>query len=172
MTVCPSCGHQNIAGADQCEDCGSSLAQVSDLQPVPAQDEGVLGDHISVLSPCVPMIVNPDTAVGDVLQVLVDNSIGCVLVVEDDEVVGVFSERDALMRLGVRYADLLDRPVSEFMTESPETLELGDKIAFALHKMDIGGYRHIPILDDGRISGIISVRDILGHLTRELLSKS
>ena len=56
------------------------------------------------------------------------------------------------------------------MTESPETLEADDKIAFALHKMDVGGYRHIPILSDGEISGIISVRDILGHLTRELLT--
>jgi CBS domain-containing protein len=172
MTVCPSCGQQNIAGADQCEGCGSSLARVSDLHSTSAPDERVLGDHISVLSPRVPMIVKPNTPVGDVLQVLVENSIGCVLVVEDDEVVGVFSERDALMRLGTRYADLVDRPVSEFMTVSPETQEMDDKIAFALHKMDVGGYRHIPILDDGEISGIISVRDILGHLTRELLSKS
>lgn len=170
MTLCPSCGQQNIAGTDQCEGCGSSLAEVSGLKPTTAQDEGVLGDRINVLAVRPPMIVEPSTPVGDVLQVLVDNSIGCVLVVEADQVVGIFSERDALMRLGTRYADLLDRPVSEFMTESPETLELNDKIAFALHKMDVGGYRHIPILDEGKITGIISVRDILGHLTREVLS--
>jgi CBS domain-containing protein len=170
MTLCPSCGQQNIAGTDQCDGCGSSLAEVSDLAPTSAQDQGVLGDRINVLSPRKPLIVDPNTSIGDVLQVLVDNSIGCVLIVEDEQVVGIFSERDALMRLSTRYADLVDRPVSEFMTESPETLDIDDKIAFALHKMDVGDYRHIPILDEGKIAGIISVRDILGHLTREVLS--
>jgi CBS domain-containing protein len=170
MTLCPSCGQQNIAGDDQCESCGSSLAEVSNLKPTSAHEEGVLGDRIRVLSPRTPMIAAPDTPVGDVLQVLVDNSIGCVLIVEDEQVIGIFSERDALMRLGTHYADLVDRPVNEFMTDSPGTLELKDKIAFALHKMNVGGYRHIPILDEGKISGIISVRDILGHLTRRALA--
>ncbi|MCA9099844.1 MAG: CBS domain-containing protein [Pirellulales bacterium] len=170
MTVCPSCGQQNIAGVDVCEACGSSLAEVANAQPTSYEDAGVLGDPIRVLPPQSPTIVAPSAPIGDVLHVLVDNSVGCVLVVEDDEIVGIFSERDALMRLNVRYADLLDRPVSEFMTSSPETLKLDDKIAFALHRMDVGGYRHVPILDEHRIAGIVSVRDILGHLTRHVIT--
>ncbi len=54
------------------------------------------------------------------------------------------------------------------MTRSVETLELDDRIAFALHKMDVGGYRHIPVLRDGRVTGIISVRDILNYITARL----
>ena len=119
MTICPSCGQQNIAGADACDGCGSSLAEVSNYQPTAIEEEGVLGDRISVLTVRPPMIAEPDTPVGDVLQVLVDNSIGCVLIVEDGEIVGVFSERDALMRLG--------RPLCRFARPSRERVH--DRVA-------------------------------------------
>ncbi len=81
---------------------------------------------------------------------------------------GVFSERDALMKLNIDSATLADRPVREFMTLGPETLQTSDKIAFAIHRMDLGGYRHIPILDHGAIIGIISIRDILDYLTAHI----
>ena len=45
-------------------------------------------------------------------------------------------------------------PISELMTPNPEALDLDDKIAFALHKMDVGHYRHVPLLDDGRVAHI------------------
>ena len=54
------------------------------------------------------------------------------------------------------------------MTSPVETLELDDRVAFALHKMDLGGYRHLPVLSEGRVTGIISVRDILNHITKAL----
>ena len=65
--------------------------------------------------------------------------------------VGIFSERDALMRLNVDAAQLAGRPMREFMTASPDTLETDAPIAFALHKMDVGGYRHMPIMTDGKV---------------------
>jgi CBS domain-containing protein len=94
--------------------------------------------------------------------------IGCIIVVDGQTVAGIFSERDALLRLGVDAPQLWDRPIREFMTPQPETLEADDKIAFALHKMDVGGYRHVPILKDGRLEGVISVRDILRYLTQRI----
>jgi len=175
MSTCPACGFNNTPGADVCEKCGSSLDFLSEPVPSSLVEERLLTDEIRDLNPRKPLIVAPDARVGDVLQILVDQGIGCVLVVdphreEGDQLVGIFSERDALMRLGVRYADLLDRPISEFMTGTPETLSLGDKIAFALHKMDLGGYRHVPILDGKQIAGVISVRDIMRYLADGLLS--
>jgi len=86
-------------------------------------------------------------------------------------VAGIFTERDALVKLNVRAAELRGRPVSEFMTRSVETLELSDRIAFALQKMDVGGYRHIPILHQGRVTGIVSVRRILDYITAALGGK-
>jgi CBS domain-containing protein len=92
------------------------------------------------------------------------------LIVEHDKAVGIFSERDALMRLGVNYANLTSRPIRDFMTPNPETVNLTDRIAFALHKMDLGGYRHIPVLDEGQVTGVISVRDILRYISEDLIA--
>ena len=57
------------------------------------------------------------------------------------------------------------------MTADPVTLETSDKIAFALHKMNVGGYRHLPILFDGKLAGVISIRDILRYLTERIAAR-
>jgi len=88
---------------------------------------------------------------------------------DDEELVGIFTERDALFRINTDADELGDRPIANYMTPSPQTLEITDKIAFALHRMDVGGYRHIPVLTDGRVSGVISVRDILRYISDHLL---
>ncbi len=168
MIVCPDCGHENILGADECEECRQSLSQLSSSVPASDIERSLLKDSIHVLAPRRPLTVTPTTPIGDVLHILVDESIGCVLVVEDEQIVGIFSERDALMRLNVSATELMDKPVSQFMTPSPETLEESDKIAFALHKMDLGGYRHVPILAGGKVTGVISIRDILRYLTEHV----
>lgn len=110
------------------------------------------------------------TKVSEVLDTLVTYGIGCVFILDaQDRIIGVFSERDVLLKLGVQFADCLDRPVSDFMTENPESISESARIAFAVHKMDIGGYRHLPILDGARkAKGVISVRDILGYVTSKL----
>ena len=172
MTVCPDCGHQNIPGEDVCESCGQSLTSLSKPKPSNTLGQHILKDRIDALPPREPVSVAPTTKVGDVLQLLVDKHIGCVLVVEDGRLVGIFSERDALFRLNTEAADLNDHPISQFMTESPSTLELNDKIAFAVHKMALGGYRHIPILTDGRPTGVISIRDVLRYTTEKLQAYS
>ncbi len=57
------------------------------------------------------------------------------------------------------------------MTPDPETLSIDDKIAYALHMMDLGGYRHIPVRDEfDKISGVVSVRDILRYITEDLVA--
>jgi CBS domain-containing protein len=111
--------------------------------------------------------------VRDVLKLLVDRSIGCVLVVDGGKLAGIFSERDALLRLNVDAQALGHEPVSKYMTSPVESLGLEDRIAFSLHKMDIGGYRHIPILgEDGQPCGVISIRDILRYMTTTILTAS
>jgi CBS domain-containing protein len=118
-----------------------------------------------------PVMVSPGTSVGDVLKLLVDRRIGCVLVAESDKLVGIFRERDVLLRLNVNAARLASAPISEVMTPNPESLDLDDKIAFALHKMDVGHYRHVPLLDDGRVAAVVSARDILRFITAGLVSR-
>lgn len=172
LVTCPFCGYAVIEGADECDECGHSLVHLSRPQPASQAEERILQDRIRLLEPRVPIVVDPQTCLADVLELLCNKRIGCVVVAQAGQLLGIFSERDALMRLSTRYADLLDRPVAEFMTHAPETLGPDDKIAFALHRMDLGGYRHIPILTDGELTGIISVRDILRYVNDRILCEA
>ncbi len=169
MTLCPFCGHQNLPGADECDECRHSLTHLSRPRPRSEAEKRIVTDRIRALQPRPPLVVNPSTQVSDVLDLLVRERIGCVVVADQGRPLGIFSERDALMRLGTRYEGLLDRPISEFMTPSPETLSPDDKIAYALHRMDLGGFRHIPLVLDGQVMGVISVRDILRYVTQQVL---
>jgi CBS domain-containing protein len=170
MTTCPYCGELNVEGTDACEKCQQPLDAASKSKPRSKLEQSILRDGVFMLAPRQPIVVQPSTKVADVLEMLVGYSIGCVVVVEDDQPVGIFSERDALNRLGEEAINLGERPISEFMTPSPVTIESDAKIALALHKMDIGGYRHMPIVADGRVTGVISIRDILDYITANLLA--
>ena len=57
------------------------------------------------------------------------------------------------------------RPAAEFMTANPESVTADDTLAKALHKMDVGRYRHLPVIDDGKPVGIIAVQDLVRHIT-------
>ncbi|MBX3411763.1 MAG: CBS domain-containing protein [Pirellulales bacterium] len=170
MANCPACGYENIDGVDTCERCESPMEFLSKPQPKSWIERSILKDQIAALCPRKPLIVAPTTPVAEVLQIMVEKKIGCVLIVENDKAAGIFSERDALMRLGANYAALTPRPIREFMTSNPETVTMTDRIAFALHKMDLGGYRHIPVLDNEKVVGVISVRDILRYISEDLLA--
>jgi CBS domain-containing protein len=170
MTDCPYCGHENIDGADECDACQQPLYHLSKPQPRSPLERAVQKDRIRTLSPRAPVSVSPQTRVGEVLDLLIRESIGCVLVQQGRELVGIFTERDALLKLNTQADELRDRPISEFMTAKVEALDQDDRIAFALHKMDLGGYRHVPIRSGDRVTGVVSVRDILRHLTSIILA--
>jgi CBS domain-containing protein len=144
MTLCPYCGYENIAGADVCDECEQPLADLYLPTPATAVERRLLKDRIRLLSPKTPIAVSPSTPVRDVLRTMVERKIGCVVVVDGGKPVGIFSERDALQKLNTDAAQLADHPISEFMTASPETLDAAAKIAFAVHRMDLGGFRHYP----------------------------
>jgi CBS domain-containing protein len=169
MTLCPLCGKQNIPGDDECAECGQPLNDSHLAPPSNEVERTLLGDRIQALVPKSPITVAPTAPVGEVLRLMVQHRIGCVLVAEGDRPLGIFSERDALRKIGPNAADLAARPVSQFMTPNPQTLVADAKIAFAVQRMDVGGYRHLPIVDDrGELVGIISARDILRHLTETM----
>jgi CBS domain-containing protein len=171
MIVCPHCDSENIEGADECEHCNQPLTELSIRVPASSVEAALLRDRIEILWPKSPSTVAPDTPVKKVLKKMVSEGIGCVMIVDGGDLRGIFSERDALMKLNAESARLMDKPISQFMTPDPVTLETSDKIAFALHKMNLGGYRHIPILFGGKLAGVISIRDILRYLT-ERIAKS
>lgn len=169
MIPCPSCGFDNLEGADHCEQCQLSLAELSHPQPRSTVERGLLKDRIELLQPCKPLTVAPNDTIGEVLKKMVAESIGCVMVMEGDKLAGIFTEYDALMKVNTSVKSLAERPISSVMTTKPVTLNLENKIAFALHQMHVGGYRHLPILSGGKLMGVSSIRDILYYLAQRLV---
>jgi len=160
--ICPDCGHDNIEGVDGCEQCGQPLVDfdVSTCE----LEESISRHSIAVLSPKPACCVPAYTTVGESIRTMAQKNIGCVVVKDGERLAGVFTERDVLNRITPDLA-ALDEPVSSYMTPSPVTIRRQDSIAYALHAMDIGGYRHMVVVDRyGAPNGIVSVRDILRFL--------
>jgi len=120
----------------------------------------ILTEPIRGLGPREPVCVRPNTSVRDAIEVMNDSGTGCVLVTQGDRLVGILTERDVLKKVVGKFD--LDNLVERFMTKNPETVGMDDGLAYALNKMHIGGYRHIPIVDnEGRPVGVVSVRDFV-----------
>lgn len=170
LIPCPYCDYECIPGADHCDGCGQPLTQ-SHL-PVPATqvERQLLKDRVS-LCRRTSLCVSPTLPVREALHLMVANNVGCILITKLGRVEGIFTSRDALMKIGEKANELGDRPVSEYMTSPVETLKSTAKIAFAVHRMDLGGFRHIPIVDEyDRPTGILSARDILNYLAGQMRS--
>lgn len=111
-----------------------------------------------------PAITVPeDSTLAAAVQTLQAEHIGCVLVTgAGGQLVGIFTERDLLTRVVGRDLDWSREQVGAYMTAGPETLRPEDPIAWALHFMHLGGYRHVPLVDAaGRAVGVVSVKDVV-----------
>jgi CBS domain-containing protein len=108
------------------------------------------------------LFVDPSCALEQVIMLMNEHHRGAVLVVEDDQLVGIFTERDVLRRVVMQRLDLARVKVSELMTRHPDVLPATATLAQALREMVQGGYRHLPIVDDeGHPAAIVSMRSII-----------
>lgn len=124
----------------------------------------ILDTPISDLPLRDPILIDATASVADAVKSMNDHHTGCILVGRAGKLIGIFTERDVLTKDFFR-ADSHTVPVESVMTPNPETLEPEDRIAFALNKMSVGGYRHIPIVEsDGTPVGVLSVRDVVDFL--------
>jgi CBS domain-containing protein len=165
--ICPRCGHDNVPGNDVCASCLLDLAPLDQPAPRDRVQHDLMDRPVRDLRPRQPITLPGGARLGDAVRLMLDEGVGTVLVVDDGgALAGIFSERDLLLRVPDEAAQKGDRPLSEFMTANPETVRLDDPLALALQKMDVGGYRHLPIVAEGKPVGVISVRDLMRHITR------
>jgi CBS domain-containing protein len=164
---CPACNFENLPGADECEECGEPLTIADIVQTVLATAPSIAQTPLTEVDVSPTVIVAPTATIAQVVDRLVAGNVSCALVVDGRRLTGIFSERDLLMKIADRYEQLKSSPVCEFMTADPETLGPEDTIAWALNKMDVGGFRHIPVVEDGVPLRVVSVKDILRHLADE-----
>ncbi len=110
-----------------------------------------------------PLCVESDTSVGDVFELLRQHHSGCVLIVDRQRLVGLFTERDAL-RLMHRGIDP-DAPIRNVMIDDPVTIRPQATVGSAILRMSSGGYRRLPVVDDkGQPLGLIQVSSIIHYL--------
>jgi CBS domain-containing protein len=112
-----------------------------------------------------PLRVAPSASIRQAVELMNERGLGCVLAVEDDRLVGIFTERDVLRKVIPRGRDVDRTSVGEVMTRDPECLTLEDGIAYALNLMSDGGFRHIPLVDaEGRPTGVVAMRDVVDYI--------
>ena len=108
-----------------------------------------------------PVTAPADTTVQEAARLMKEHNIGALMVVEGDQLAGVFTERDALFRVLAGGLDASTQ-LSSVMTSSPTTIAPDSPFTAALHVMHEGHFRHLPVVEEGRVIGVISVRDALG----------
>ena len=103
----------------------------------------------------------PDTTVSSAARLMASKNVGAVLVVEREELVGIFSERDVVFRVIAKGLDPKTTALAEVMTAEPKTLEPGKSYGHALLLMQENGFRHVPVVENGRPIGIVSSRNAM-----------
>jgi len=113
--------------------------------------------------------IEPGASLADAARRLAEKRIGAALILgADSRLAGIISERDIVRALAARGADALNEPVSQSMTRKVETCTEGEAVAKIMERMTLGKFRHMPVLDQGRVIGVVSIGDIVKHRLQEM----
>ena len=111
--------------------------------------------------------VEPDAKLAAAIKMLGERKIGAVLVMGQGRIEGILSERDIVRVLGERGAVVLDEPVSSVMTRKVVSCKQSDTVAAIMEMMTLGKFRHLPVIEEGVVVGLISIGDIVKWRVRE-----
>lgn len=125
----------------------------------------IRAESVSRLNPTPPLGIDASEPVAAAVAALRMGNVGCLLVTDRGRVVGVFTERDLLTRVLAPRRPLDSTTVRAVMTPNPVTVEPKDSVRTAIRRMQKGGYRHLPVVDDGvRPVGMLSARHVVHYL--------
>ncbi len=113
--------------------------------------------------------IEPNASLATAISLLAQKRIGALVILgADRRVVGILSERDIVRALAERGAAALAEPVSQTMTRKVSTCSEGETIASIMERMTQGKFRHVPVVDQGQVVGIISIGDVVKHRLQEM----
>ncbi len=147
-----------------------------DADPHPNFDEQLIQAPVTVLARRVPIVFSPDDTVAAAVRAMRGQHRGCVLITEDgsrrSKMIGIFTERDVLFRVVDLGRDPEEVQLREVMVRDLETLPRTASVAWVLNKMSVGGFRHLPVVDEANCPVfVVSVRDVVEYLVEAFPSE-
>ena len=119
------------------------------------------------------VIIEPSASLGEAVDLLAEKRIGAALILgADRRIAGIISERDIVRALAERGAAVLDEPVGGTMTRKVETCNESETVSNIMERMTAGKFRHMPVVDQGRLVGVVSIGDIIKHRLHEMERES
>lgn len=103
----------------------------------------------------------PETSVSCAARLMADRNVGAVVVAENDHLLGIFTERDVVFRVVAKGRDPETTPLCDVMTASPKSLGADKSYGHALVMMQENGFRHVPVIENDRVIGVITARNAL-----------
>jgi CBS domain-containing protein len=117
--------------------------------------------------------IGPTASLASAVRLLAEKRIGAALVLgADRRIAGILSERDIVRALAVRGATVLDEPVSQTMTRKVSTCSESDTLCAIMERMTEGKFRHVPVVDQGQVVGIVSIGDVVKHRLHQIECES
>jgi CBS domain-containing protein len=114
----------------------------------------------------------PETLVSKAAKLMADKNVGAVMVVEGDHLVGIFTERDIVFRVVAQGLDARKTRLADVMTPAPDTVEPDKPFGYALLRMHERGFRHLPVIRDSKLVGIVSSRSAMDPELEEFSSEA
>ncbi|SMC90635.1 CBS domain-containing protein [Pedobacter nyackensis] len=111
--------------------------------------------------------VSPTTTVFEALELMFEKNIGSLLVMDHEKFIGIFTERDYARKVILKGKSSKKIPISEIMTENPPTVTSENTIEECMWLMTNKFIRHLPVIDDGKLTGIISIGDVVKYIIEE-----
>lgn len=105
--------------------------------------------------------VSPDTPILDLTKIFTEKKIGSIVVLRDGALAGIVSERDVVRAIAAKGADVLNETVESIMTANVTTCTGGDTIDHIMTVMTSGRFRHVPVIENGALAGIVSIGDVV-----------
>lgn len=128
-------------------------------------DEAIFDRPLRDLNYHPALCVQRTAKLTEAIELMKRHSVGAVMVQDGETLIGILTERDILRKVIGTGLDLPPAPVETYMTRDPEALTLEDEIAHAIYIMHVGGFRHLPLVDDRhRPVGIVSIKDIVEYV--------
>ena len=114
----------------------------------------------------------PDTTVAEAAKLMAKRNVGAVMVVEDERLIGIFTERDAVFRVIAKGRDTKNTTLADVMTHAPRTVDPDKTFGYALLMMHENGFRHLPVIENGKPIGIVSARNALDPDLEEFVAEA